>query len=150
TMETMTPVVQVASQDEAYLDMTGTERLWGSPSAMGQRVREAIMEATGLPCSVGAATNKMVAKIASSLCKPKGMLWVPAGSEQEFLAPLNIAKIPGLGPVTQRRLNELGIRLVGDIQRLGPDGCRRLFGDNGVELYQRAIGQLAGKVVIDE
>lgn len=149
-LERMTPLVQFASQDEAYLDMTGTERLWGAPVEMGRRVREAILADTGLPCSVGIGTNKMIAKIASSLCKPKGMLWVPAGSEERFLAPLDVGEIPGLGPKSQKRLHELGIRRVGDLQALGAEGCRRLFGDHGEELFERAMGRLSSVVATEE
>jgi DNA polymerase IV len=135
-----TPVVQMASQDEGYLDMGGTERLWGPPLAAAHRIREEILRATGLPCSVGAATSKMVAKIASGLCKPKGVLWVPAGSESDFLAPLPVGTIPGVGKKTEERLTHLGIRYVRDLQRLGRVELVRLFGRNGEVLHDAAHG----------
>lgn len=149
-MQSMTPLVQVASQDEAYLDMTGTERLWGTPVAMGGRLREEIMSKTGLPCSVGISSNKMVSKIASSICKPKGLLWVPPGSEALFLAPLKVGRIPGLGPKSQKRLHELGIQRIGDLQKLGRDDCIRLFGPHGGELFEKAMGNSSARVVTEE
>jgi DNA polymerase-4 len=135
-----TPVVQMASQDEGYLDMSGTERLWGPPLAAAHRVRQEILNMTGLPCSVGAASNKMVAKIASGLCKPKGLLWVPMGNEGEFLAPLPVGQIPGVGRKTEERLTTLGIRYVRDLQRLGRAELVRLFGRNGEVLHDAAHG----------
>jgi DNA polymerase-4 len=135
-----TPLVEMASQDEGYLDMTGTERLWGPPLSAAHRVREEILRGTGLPCSVGAARSKMVAKIASTLCKPKGLLWVPTGNESEFLAPLPVGQIPGVGKRTEERLRTLGVRHVHDLQRLGRVELVRLFGRNGEVLHDAAHG----------
>ncbi|MBX3730245.1 MAG: DNA polymerase IV [Candidatus Sumerlaeia bacterium] len=149
-LRTMSPLVEMASQDEAYLDMTGTERLWGSPVQMGERTREAVRRETGLPCSIGIGPNRMVAKIASGLCKPAGMLWVPAGCEAEFLRPLAPGEMPGVGTKAQERLRALGIGTIGQIQDLGAEGCRQLFGPHGEELWRRACGESSAVVGHDE
>lgn len=149
-LRTMTPVVEMASQDEAYLDMTGTERLWGSPVQMAERTREAVTRGTGLPCSIGIGSNRMVAKMASGLCKPGGMLWVPAGSEAGFLRPLVPGEIPGVGAKAQERLRTLGIGTIGQIQDLGLTACRQLFGPHGEDLFRRACGVASDVVGHDE
>ncbi|MCB2155594.1 DNA polymerase IV [bacterium] len=139
-MEEFTPIVRMASQDEAYLDMTGTERLWGAPMKSAHRIRQRILEETQLPCSLGLGSTRTIAKIASALCKPRGILWVPAGSEREFLSPLPIAKMPGIGPKSEKRLNETGLKYLGDVIRLGRDEMERLFGAHGAEFHDRACG----------
>src|SRR5579863_608148 len=94
------PVVEMASIDEAYLDLTGTERLLGPPLAAADHLLRDITKKTGLPCSGGLATTRLVAKVASDQAKPSGLVWVPEGSEEAFLAPLGVRKIPGIGKVT--------------------------------------------------
>src|SRR3982751_2886361 len=84
------PKVEMASIDEAYLDVTGTERLLGPPLKSAQSLHDSVKAATGLNCSIGIATSRLVAKIASDQAKPNGMLWIPSGQEQDFLAPLEI------------------------------------------------------------
>ncbi len=150
TLESLTPLVQMASQDEAYLDMTGTERLWGSPVEMGDRVRRAIWEKVKLPSSVGISSTKTVSKIASDLCKPRGLLWVPAGTEKEFLRPLPVGKMPGIGKKTQEALKKLGVLRLGDLQSLGTETCVRLFGKHGASLHARAMGTETSVVVTEE
>jgi len=145
-LETFTPVVQMASQDEAYLDMTGTERLWGPPLQMGDRLRSAVMGATSLPCSLGIGPTRTVAKIASAACKPRGMLWVPALAAEAFLARLDVSAMPGIGAKTEARLRAIGLRTLGDIQRLGRDPMRRVLGEHGVELWERAMALRGGEV----
>lgn len=148
-LEEFTPLVQMASQDEAYMDLTGTERLWGPPLAAAEKVRARVAGATGLPCSVGLATNKLVAKVASGLCKPSALLHVPPGSEEAFLAPLPVRRLPGVGPKAAERLRELGITCIGDIARMGGDRLQRLFGNHGFALAERARGIAHGEVEID-
>ena len=135
-----TPHVRMASQDEAYLDVSGSDRTLGPPVAIGETIRDAIVRETGLPCSLGISTRRTVSKIASALCKPRGLLWVPPGSEVEFLSPLPVGKMPGIGPTTRKRLETLGLRTLGDIHRLGPAGAATLIGRHGPELYQRIAG----------
>src|SRR5271168_411028 len=102
------PRVEMASVDEAYLDFSGTERLHGPPLVAADKLLREIRKTTGLPCSAGLASTRLVAKVASEQAKPQGLVWVPAGIEAEFLAPLDVRKIPGIGRVTEAALNALG------------------------------------------
>src|SRR5579863_3027078 len=91
------PIVEMASIDEAYLDLAGTERLHGPPLAAADKLLREITATTKLPCSAGLAQTRLVAKVASDQAKPRGLVWVPAGSEGAFLAPLDVRRIPGIG-----------------------------------------------------
>mgnify|MGYP000678174346 CR=1 FL=1 len=139
-----TPQVSMASIDEAYLDMTGTERLWGPPLRAATLLHDRIGQRTGLNCSIGAATSKMLAKICSDFAKPNGIAWVPAGMEAAFLAPLDVSRIPGVGRVTAERLREIGVRRIGDLARLDEDFLLRRFGQWGLALAGKARGADAG------
>ena len=101
------PIVEMASVDEAYLDLSGTERLHGPPLAAADKLLRTITTCTGLPCSGGLATTRLVAKVASDQGKPRGLVWVAPGMEARFLAPLPIRKIPGIGEVTEE--HEVGV-----------------------------------------
>src|SRR5580692_9557834 len=103
------PIVEMASIDEAYLDFSGTERLHGPPLAATHRLLLEIMFSTGLPCSGGLGATRLVAKVASDQAKPRGLVWVAPGSEEAFLAPLGVRRIPGIGRVTEAALKNLGI-----------------------------------------
>jgi DNA polymerase-4 len=138
------PKVEMASVDEAYLDLTGTERLFGPPLEAAHRLHGRMKQATGLNCSVGIAGSRMVAKVASDQAKPNGILWVQPGLEANFLAPLEVRRIPGVGKVTEKRLNEIGIRKVGDLTRLEVDFLKRRFGQWGLALAGKARGADAG------
>jgi DNA polymerase-4 len=138
------PKVEMASIDEAYLDMTGTERLFGPPMKAAHNLHEAIRQRTGLNCSIGIASSRLVAKVASDQAKPNGILWVLPGLEAEFLAPLEVGKIPGVGKVTEQRLHELGIRHVGDLARLDEAFLEERFGRWGLALAGKARGLDAG------
>jgi len=138
------PKVEMASIDEACLDMTGTERLLGPPMKAAHALHESIRRRTGLNCSIGMATSRLVAKVASDQAKPNGILWVLPGREAEFLAPLEVGKIPGIGEVTERRLRELGIRRVGDLARLDEGFLEQHFGRWGLALAGKARGLDAG------
>src|ERR1700742_5181266 len=94
------PIVEMVSIDEAYLDLAGTERLHGPPLAAADKLLRMITSTTGLPCSAGLASTRLVAKVASEQAKPRGLLWVPPGQEPRFLAQLPVRKIPGIGEVT--------------------------------------------------
>lgn len=135
-----TPLVQMASQDEAYLDLTGTGRLWGPPLVCAGRIRAAIVQETGLPCSLGVATNKVVAKVASALCKPRGLLYIPEGSEEPSFRPLPVGRLPGIGPRTRERLGELGLSTLGQLADYGPERLQRLFGSHGEDMARLARG----------
>lgn len=143
-LESFTPKVEMASVDEAYLDMTGSERLWGPPLRAADRLHERMKRETGLNCSVGIATSRLVAKVASDQAKPNGILWIQPGVEAAFLAPLDVRKLPGVGKVTEKRLHELGIRRVGDLSRLEASFLERRFGQWGLALAGKAQGMDAG------
>ena len=98
-LNTFSPMVEMASIDEAYLDMTGTERLLGPPLAAAHKLHEAVKRDTGLNCSIGIAASRLVAKVASDQAKPNGVLWVLPGCEARWLAPLDVRKIPGVHDV---------------------------------------------------
>lgn len=143
-LERFTPAVEMASIDEAYLDMTGTERIHGPPLRAAHRLHEAIREATALNCSIGAARTRLVAKIASDQAKPNGVLWVRPGCEADFLAPLDVARLPGVGKVTAASLKELGIRRIGDLAALDEALLAARFGKWGLALAGKAHGEDAG------
>ena len=138
------PLMEMASIDEAYLDMTGTERLHGPPLRAADRLHGRMKAATGLNCSIGIASSRLVAKIASDQAKPNGILWVIAGVEAAFLAPLEVRKVPGVGKVTDERLCALGIRKVGDLARLEEDFLEKRFGKWGLALAGKSRGLDAG------
>ncbi len=135
-----TPLVEMASQDEAYLDMSGTEKLLGPPLKAAQSLRQKVLSQTRLPCSLGVGCNKLIAKVASALCKPAGLLWIPHQSEREFLAPLSIRKLPGIGEKAAARLRELGFKTISDIQNADPKYLERHFGEAGGEWHSRSLG----------
>jgi DNA polymerase-4 len=138
------PLVEMASIDEAYLDMTGTERLHGPPLRAAHRLHERMKEATGLNCSAGIATSRLVAKICSDQAKPNGVLWVMPGCEAAFLAPLDVRKVPGVGKVMEKNLHSYGIRKVGDLARLDEAFLAAKFGKFGLALAGKAQGLDAG------
>ena len=143
-MQSFSPSVEMASIDEAYLDLTGTERLHGPPLRAAHRLHEAIREKSRLNCSIGISTARLVSKICSDQAKPNGILWVTPGSEARFLAPLDVRKIPGVGKVTEQNLHALGIRKVGDLARLEEGFLESRFGKWGLALAGKARGQDAG------
>jgi DNA polymerase IV len=143
-LESFTPKVEMASIDEAYLDMTGTERLHGPPMAAAHKLHEAIKGATQLNNSIGASTARLVSKVASDQAKPNGVLWIPPGAEAAFLAPLDIRRIPGVGKVAERNLHDLGIYKVGDLARLDDRFLMERFGKLGLALAGKAKGFDAG------
>src|SRR6202021_83750 len=115
-------VVENASIDEAYLDLAGTERLHGPPLAAAHRLLLEITATTGLPCSGGLGATRLVAKIASEQAKPRGLVWIPSGSESIFLAPLVVRRVPGIGKVTDEALRGLGIETIAQLQKVPLDG----------------------------
>jgi DNA polymerase-4 len=143
-LHSFTPLVEMASIDEAYLDMTGTERLHGPPLEAAHRLHEAIKERTSLNNSIGAATSRLVAKICSDQAKPNGVLWIVPGMEARFLAPLDVRKIPGVGAKTEEGLHALGIRKIGDLARLDEEFLEERFGKWGLALAGKARGKDAG------
>ena len=133
-----TPLVQPLSLDEAFLDVTGSERLFGDAAAIGASIREAVRIELGLPCSVGASAVKFVAKVASDLEKPRGFVVVPAGGEVAFLDPLPVSRLWGVGAKAETKLLALGVRTVGDVRRLSADVLHDRFGKHGSHLHRLA------------
>ena len=144
TLRSFSPLVEMASIDEAYLDMTGTERLHGPPLRAAHRLHQRVKDATNLNCSIGIATSRLVAKISSDQAKPNGVLWVIPGSEAAYLAPLDVRKVPGVGKVTEKNLHAVGIRKVGDLARLDDRFLEERFGKWGLALAGKSRGLDAG------
>jgi DNA polymerase-4 len=143
------PIVEMVSIDEAYLDLAGTERLHGPPLAAADKLLRTITQTTALPCSGGLAATRLVAKVASEQAKPRGLVWVPAGSEERFLAPLPVRKIPGIGEVTERALRALSIETVEQITAVPQEKLEKIFGQWGTALYRKARGGDSYEFVID-
>jgi DNA polymerase-4 len=143
------PVVEMVSIDEAYLDLAGTERLHGPPLAAADKLLRNITRTTGLPCSGGLASTRLVAKVASDQGKPRGLVWVPAGSEERFLAELPVRKIPGIGKVTERALRAMGIETVEQIGAQAQEKLEKIFGQWGTALYRKARGGDSYEFVVD-
>jgi DNA polymerase IV len=143
-LHSFSPLVEMASIDEAYLDMTGTERLYGPPLRAAHLLHGRVKTATQLNCSIGIAASRLVAKISSDQAKPNGVLWVIPGREPAFLAPLDVRKVPGVGKVTERNLHALGIRKVGDMARLDEGFLEQRFGKWGMALAGKSLGLDAG------
>ena len=135
-----TPVVQGLSLDEAFLDLTGTERLLGKPRRVGENLRLAVRKETGLAVSVGIAPVKMVAKIASDSAKPDGLLEVPPDGIRAFLEPLPVRRIWGVGPVAEERLHRAGYLVIGDLVRADPRSLEAQLGDWGQALARLGRG----------
>jgi DNA polymerase-4 len=134
------PLVEVLSVDEAFVDLTGTERLFGPPDDTVRRIRARIRAETGLTASAGLAANKFVAKVASDVGKPDGLVVVPPGSEGRFLAPLPVTRLWGVGPRTAEALADIGIRTIGQLQRMPPAALAARFGRQGGHLHALASG----------
>jgi DNA polymerase-4 len=143
------PIVEMASVDEAYLDFTGTERLHGPPLVAADLLLRDIRRTTLLPCSAGLASTRLVAKVASEQAKPLGLVWVPAGIEAAFLAPLDVRKIPGIGKMTESALNALEIRTVGQLAEISREKLEDSFGRWGTALHRKSLGQDSYEFFVD-
>src|SRR5215510_9815042 len=143
-LHSFSPLVEMASIDEAYLDITGTERLYGPPLRAAHLLHERVAAATSLNCSIGVACSRLVAKISSDQAKPNGVLWIVPGREAAFLAPLDVRKVPGVGKVTEKDLHVLGIRKVGDLATLDEEFLAERFGKWGLALAGKSRGLDAG------
>ncbi len=143
------PIVEMVSIDEAYLDLAGTERIYGPPFAAADKLLRTITKETQLPCSGGLATTRLVAKVASDQGKPRGLVWVAPGMEARFLAPLPIRKIPGIGEVTERALRALAIETVEQLASHSQEKLESVFGQWGTALFRKARGGDAYEFLID-
>ena len=140
-LEECAPVVEQISIDEAFLDVTGCEEILGSGPTIARRIQERVRAEVDLPCSLGVAANKTVAKIATDSGKPNGLVVVPAGAEAEFLAPFIVEVIPGVGKKTAEQLHMMGVRSVRELARLPLERLREEFGAHGEHLYGLARGR---------
>ena len=137
----ITPLVEPMSMDEAYLDVSNVVLHGIPPSEIARLLKIQVKGKTGLTISVGCSTSKTVSKIASDLEKPDGLVIVEPGREREFLAPLPVLKIPGIGPSSERRLIEKGIVTIGDLARQTEPWAREVFGKRGPVLLTMARGE---------
>jgi DNA polymerase-4 len=147
--ERFTPLVEPLSLDEAFLDVTGSQQLFGTPAEIGRRIKQQIMSEVRLVASVGVAPNKFLAKIASDLQKPDGFVVVDTTQIQSFLDPLPVGRIWGVGKVTGKAFDRIGIRTIGQLSRLPLATLVELFGASGEHYWQLAHGIDARPVVPD-
>lgn len=133
------PLFEKASVDEFYIDLQGMDTFF-NPLKWTIDLRKLIMDETGLPISFGIAKNKMVAKMATNEAKPNGFLQVPLGKEKEFLAPLEVDKIPGVGEQTNKILNYHGFKFIRDLHHTTPEHLEKLVGKWGFDLWNKSLG----------
>ncbi len=146
-LETVSPLVEPVSIDEAYIDITGSCRLFGGEDAIAHYIKSQIHERTQLPCTVAIAANKLVAKIGSDEGKPDGYLNIPTGTEGAFLRPLALRKLPGVGPRTGEVLESLGVMTIGHLADLPEATLLNAFGPAGYGLQRAARGISTSPVV---
>jgi DNA polymerase-4 len=145
-----TPYVEPLSLDEAFLDVTGSRRLFGDGRHIAQEIRKRVYEQEKITCSVGIANTKFIAKLASGRCKPNGMLEIAPDRVLTFLHPLPVSEIWGVGPKTNEELQRLGLRTVADIANTPLETLKRALGENaGVALYELAWARDYREVVPD-
>jgi len=134
------PRVDKISPDEACVHITGLERRFPSPLALAARIKAVVRERLDLSTSVGVGSSRVIAKIASEIVKPDNLVVVPPGEEKTFLAPLPVGKIPGIGRINNRILNEMGVKTIGDLQAIPEEYLVTLFGRNGRKFAAYAMG----------
>lgn len=146
-----TPYVEPLSLDEAFLDITGAQKLLGTPREIGQAIRKRVQDECGITCSVGIAPNKFIAKLASGHCKPNGLLEIPEDRIINFLHPLPVSDLWGVGPKTAEHLERLGLRQISDIANTPLETLKRALGDStGEHLYDLSWGRDARDVIPDD
>jgi len=143
-LSSFSPVVEMASIDEAYVDMTGTQRLHGPPLRAAHSLHHKMKAETRLNCSIGIGASRLIAKVSSAQAKPNGVLWIVPGQEAKFLAPLNVRDIPGVGKVMEQNLHALNVFKVGDLTKLGDVELEERFGKWGLALAGKSRGEDAG------
>ncbi len=139
-VEEFSPLVERISIDEAFLDISGTEKLHGTPEDVGFKIKRRIKEDTSLTCSIGIAPNKFLAKIASDINKPDGLTIITEHKVQKFLSNLPVGKLPGVGDKTLKELKKLGIRFASDILKYPEEVFKKRFGKFGQRLIELAEG----------
>jgi len=144
-----TPLVETASLDDFYLDLTGCRPLNGPPLQAAERMKAAVRSETGLSVTVAVAANKLVAKVASDLAKPDGILEVWRGRETAFLRALPVVRLPGVGPSTEEALRKFNLVTIGDLAQIPQAALERMFGAWGLALWERAHGRDDSPVVAE-
>lgn len=139
-LQRYSPQVEWVSIDEAYLNLYGCERLYGPAPVVAERIRESICKEVHLSASLGIARNRLMAKVASDFAKPGGLLFILPGYEEQFLRPLPIRALPGIGPKMEEQLTEMGIQTTGELAAMPQDLLQAAFGINGLLLSRRARG----------
>lgn len=140
TLKNFTPLVETVSIDEAYMDISGCDKLHGSPEEIGIRIKETIRQTAGLTCSIGIAPNKLLAKIASDMQKPDGLTVILPDNAMEFIDKLPIQKVPGVGKKTGSQLALLGITRLGDVKKFPEKLILKRLGKYGQRLLVLAAG----------
>lgn len=140
-LEKYAPQIEQASVDEFYMDFTGTQHIYGSMYVFAAKLQKEILDKLSLPCSIGIGSNKTIAKICSDYAKPKGVTYVLPGMEKDFLAPLPVETIPGVGKVTLKSLHLKGIYKIDDLAKLSEDYLLAAFGKYGSALWRKANGE---------
>ncbi len=146
----LTPLVEPISLDEAFLDVTASVAAFGDGETMARRIKDRVSGEVGLVLSVGVATNKLCAKVASDLRKPDALVIVPPGEEARFLAPLPVGRLWGIGPQARAALADFGVDTIGQLAAMSEATLRRRFGQHGPELSARARGIDASPVVPEQ
>ncbi len=149
-LENFSPSVRPLSVDEASLDVTGTQRLFGSPASLGQRIKSEIQRRFHLPCSIGIGPNRLVAKMAANLSKPDGLLQLTQKEAERTFAELPVDKMIGIGKSTAQALEQLGIITLGDLAKCPDYTLKNRFGILGPVLSQMARGEWAGRMKQDD
>ncbi|MFH2045517.1 MAG: DNA polymerase IV [Pseudomonadota bacterium] len=147
-LETFSPLVEPVSIDEAYIDISGCERLYGNPKHIGLTIKQKIKDNIGLSCSIGIAPNKFLAKIASDMDKPDGLTLIDPTDAVGFAETIPIDKVPGVGKVTQKQLENIGVKLLGDIKKYPKDMLIKKFGKFGQRLIELSSGHDDSPVVV--
>ena len=146
-LQGFSPLVQQISIDEAYVDLTGTGKLFGPPPAAVKSVKKEILEATSLTCSVGLSSSKLIAKVASDMNKPDGITIVPPSRVMDFLRALPVGRIPGIGGKSEEQLRQLGVKEIGDLSRYEPEYLEERFGKFGRRLSAIAEGRIHSELI---
>jgi DNA polymerase-4 len=149
-LDKYSPLVEPMSLDEAYVDLTGCHKLHGPVLSTAERIRDAIKTQVGINASIGIASNKLLAKVASGFVKPNGILWIAPGMEGKFLKPLPVDRIPGVGPKSGERFRRMGIKTVGDLAALPRELLEEAHGKWGTGLYLKSRGICHSPVVGEE
>lgn len=144
------PLVEPVSVDEAYVDMSGTERLFGPPQVSGRAIKDRISGELSVTASIGAGASRLIAKVASGKSKPDGLLIVPATDSAAFLAPLSVRELPGIGPRAGEALERLGIRTLGELAAFPEGPLRRELGERTASSIRRRAAGLDDSPVVPE